>query len=378
MNRERQAARPGATPNFARKLVKFANIEVTPNPGGLAGRPRQAARALRPGALPLLGHAEAARTTRPTSPARSPRISSRRRAQLEEAVLHLVGARGAAPRGRRDDPDGPPGPRPAPGAALRGARAATYTLPRPPSFNEADISDKPSNMRDARAVAEPTPQIASSSSTTRGGSARCSPSTTTSKRLVQILTAHAPAEEHARSSSSPTTAGSRASTASRATSSCPTRSRCRVPLILRGPGVPAGQTVHGQVSNIDFAPTLVDVAKARAGRTMDGVSLMPTIRDPAQPPEPGDRDRGAARRSSSGNVPINAWDRPYKGVRTDRYTYVVYTETGDEELYDRQHGPVRAAQRRRRSRPTPRSRPSWRRSWPRSNRCAGAPAHVKP
>ena len=40
-----------------------------------------------------------------------------------------------------------------------------------------------------------------------------------------------------------------------------------------------------------------------------------------------------------GDIPINAWDRPYHGVRTDRYTYVVYTETGDQELYDRQTDP---------------------------------------
>jgi hypothetical protein len=40
------------------------------------------------------------------------------------------------------------------------------------------------------------------------------------------------------------------------------------------------------------------------------------------------------------NVPVNAWDRPWKGVRTDRYTYVVYTETGDVELYDRLKDPA--------------------------------------
>ena len=40
-----------------------------------------------------------------------------------------------------------------------------------------------------------------------------------------------------------------------------------------------------------------------------------------------------------GNIPINAWDRPYKGVRTERFTYVVYTETGEQELYDRRSDP---------------------------------------
>ena len=73
----------------------------------------------------------------------------------------------------------------------------------------------------------------------------------------------------------------------------------RVPLIIRGPGVPKGQTVDGQVSNIDFAPTLLDVAEreGRAGR-WTASRCCRRSRDPKQPPEPGARDRGAARRCS--------------------------------------------------------------------------------
>jgi arylsulfatase A-like enzyme len=113
----------------------------------------------------------------------------------------------------------------------------------------------------------------------------------------------------------------------------------RVPLIVRGPGVPKGAKVKGQVSNIDFAPTLVDVANARAGRTMDGTSLLPLLRNPRLRPNPV-VEIEAPRPLFEGEVPVNAWDRPYKGVRTDRYTYVVYTETGDEELYDRRTDPA--------------------------------------
>ena len=104
--------------------------------------------------------------------------------------------------------------------------------------------------------------------------------------------------------------------------------------------MPAGRTVHGQVSNIDFAPTLVDVARAQAGRTMDGVSLHAHGRATR-----GSRPNTAVEIEApaplfEGNVPINAWDRPYKGVRTDRYTYVVYKETGEQELYDRRTDPA--------------------------------------
>lgn len=112
----------------------------------------------------------------------------------------------------------------------------------------------------------------------------------------------------------------------------------RVPLIIRGPGIPKGETVHGQVSNIDFAPTLIDMAKAKAGRTMDGVSLVQTMKNPKKRP-----DRALAvealRPLFAGAIPQNGWDRPYQGVRTDRYTYVVWTESGDIQLFDRKTDP---------------------------------------
>jgi N-acetylglucosamine-6-sulfatase len=102
--------------------------------------------------------------------------------------------------------------------------------------------------------------------------------------------------------------------------------------------VPKGQTVHGQVSNIDFAPTLLDAADAKPGRTMDGVSLLPTIRDPKRRPNRALEIEALAPLFED-PVPVNAWDRPYTGVRTDRYTYVVWTETGEKELYDRRVDP---------------------------------------
>ena len=120
----------------------------------------------------------------------------------------------------------------------------------------------------------------------------------------------------------------------------------RVPLVIRGPGVPKGQTVHGQVSNIDFAPTLVDLANATAGRTMDGVSLVPTIRNPKRLPERAiEIEALEALFGNSAASRSTRWDRPYTGVRTDRYTYVVWTETGEVELYDRKVDPYQLENR---------------------------------
>jgi arylsulfatase A-like enzyme len=112
----------------------------------------------------------------------------------------------------------------------------------------------------------------------------------------------------------------------------------KVPLIIRGPGIPKGEKISGQISNVDFAPTLLDLANATAGRTMDGLSLVPTIMDPAKRP---DRALGIEAPSPLfiGAIPVNGWDRPYEGVRTDRYTFVEYTETGDRQLFDRRADP---------------------------------------
>jgi arylsulfatase A-like enzyme len=71
---------------------------------------------------------------------------------------------------------------------------------------------------------------------------------------------------------------------------------------------------------------------------MDGVSLMPAVRNPKRQPN-RIVEIEAPRPLFEQDVPVNAWDRPYKGVRTDRYTYVRYTEAGDEELYDRRLDP---------------------------------------
>ena len=113
----------------------------------------------------------------------------------------------------------------------------------------------------------------------------------------------------------------------------------RIPLIVRGPGVRAGLKVKRQVSNIDFAPTLLDMANARAGRKADGVSLLPTLRGGSKPPARV-LEIEAPRPLFAHDVPVNRWARPYKGVRTDRFTYVVYTEAGDKELYDRRTDPA--------------------------------------
>ncbi len=100
----------------------------------------------------------------------------------------------------------------------------------------------------------------------------------------------------------------------------------RVPLIVRGPGVPRGLRLKQPVANIDLAPTIVDVANARARLVMDGRSLLPLFRDPGA--EWG-RDL-LFERGPGANL---FGPRRYTAIRTPRYIYAEHS-TGEREFYD--------------------------------------------
>src|SRR6185436_5665375 len=51
----------------------------------------------------------------------------------------------------------------------------------------------------------------------------------------------------------------------------------RVPLLVRGPGVPAGVTIPHDVANIDLAPTLAELGQAQTPAFVDGRSLVPLL-----------------------------------------------------------------------------------------------------
>jgi N-acetylglucosamine-6-sulfatase len=112
----------------------------------------------------------------------------------------------------------------------------------------------------------------------------------------------------------------------------------RVPLLIRGPGVPKGVHRRQPVGNVDLAPTILDFAHAKAGRVEDGVSVLPIAQNKrdwlgrgldletynnADPSEGDDPE----------NPPVN-----YLGVRTDRYLYATYGN-GQQELYDLRSDP---------------------------------------
>lgn len=104
----------------------------------------------------------------------------------------------------------------------------------------------------------------------------------------------------------------------------------RVPMIVRGPGVPAGTTVRDYlVANIDLASTFAELAGVTVPDFVEGRSLVPFLK--SNPPS-RQSWRKAFLLEHYGNttrdpVPI------YLGLRTTRLKYVEY-RTGERELYD--------------------------------------------
>ncbi len=99
----------------------------------------------------------------------------------------------------------------------------------------------------------------------------------------------------------------------------------RVPLIVRGPGVPAGVSLPHLVLNIDLAPTFAEMARTAPGHMVDGRSLAPLVVERAPPPEQWRQDFLIEIYRPSGDA--------IRALRTTDMLYAEYA-SGPRELYD--------------------------------------------
>jgi N-acetylglucosamine-6-sulfatase len=107
----------------------------------------------------------------------------------------------------------------------------------------------------------------------------------------------------------------------------------RVPLVVRGPGVPAGQRLEQMVLNNDLAPTFAAVAGVEPPSFVDGRSLLPLF---AKPATPWRRSFLLERREMETHE--ISGKAIYDAIRTARHTYIEYG-TGERELYDLHQDP---------------------------------------
>jgi arylsulfatase A-like enzyme len=236
-------------------------------------------------------------------------------------------------------------------------------LPRSPSFNERDVSDKPRFLRRREPLGQKDREIIALNY--RCGLAALLAVNDAIEAVVRqlrvigeldntllVFTADqgAFAGEHR----------------VRAGKNRPYEEALRVPLYMRGPGIAPGTLVRGPVGNIDVAPTILGLTGAKAppdlSRVIDGISLLPQLRDGA---DPGDRALLIEGRDNVSRARGAFAVRSYVGVRTKRYAYVEHRRasvptaaagaalrigagrTTDVELYDLRRDPheLRSAHR---------------------------------
>ena len=228
--------------------------------------------------------------------------------------------------------------------------------PRPPSFDEEDVSDKPRQLENVERISDEEASNIDSYYRQRLESMLAVDESVAS--LVQELE----------------TAGELDDTYVFFTSdngwfqgehrihsgkNRPYEESVRVPLLVRGPGVPVGSTVEKLALNTDFASTFAQLA----GVTFpaDGRSLVPLLHEePATwrsaillerlPLEAGGEKgggegkgpgKGEEGKTGPGDVPkvkIGGGSPAFKAVRTETHKYVEYAN-GQEELYNLESDP---------------------------------------
>jgi arylsulfatase A-like enzyme len=108
----------------------------------------------------------------------------------------------------------------------------------------------------------------------------------------------------------------------------------RVPLLVRYPKLVKPETLCDRmVLNLDFAPTLLELAGAEVPKTMHGRSMVPLLKDPKAE---GRKDWLYEYYEFPGPHSV----KKNRGIRTERYKFIHYYDDPEEfELYDLEKDP---------------------------------------
>lgn len=199
-------------------------------------------------------------------------------------------------------------------------------VPRIPSFNEADVSDKPQGMSDLPLLSDR--QIAAIDDLYR----RRLQSLQSIDEMIATIVATLESAGQLKNtyivfaSDNGFHLGHRRLMPAKQS---PFVEDVRVPLIVRGPDVPGGRVVDYLAGNIDLAPTFAEWAGITTPDFVDGRSLVPlSSGDPLT--ETAWRRAFLLEKSGGGQQP---WVPAYQAIVTDQYLYVEYA-TDEIGLYD--------------------------------------------
>jgi len=222
-------------------------------------------------------------------------------------------------------PHAPAEPAPRHSNAFPGARA-----PRPPSFNEQDISDKPTWIREMDLLG--SKQIEGIDELYRNRLRSMLAIDEMIERLVESLEYSGKLENTYIffTSDNGRTMGEHRRRAGKLSAY---EEDIRVPLIVSGPGVPQGTVREHMVLNNDLAPTFAELGGVSAPPFVDGHSIGPLLLP--DPPSPSTW-RSAFLVEGYGNKGERM--PAYKAVRTTDHLWVEYA-TGERELYDLSEDP---------------------------------------
>ena len=195
----------------------------------------------------------------------------------------------------------------------------------PPSFNEADLSDKPQHLQGAQV----------SHAFFGGGRQRKLDMTLSLDGLIQAvfdaLAANGQLDNTYIFFASDN--GLLFGLHGIGGKSAPYEEAIRVPMVVRGPGIPAGVRRSELVMNIDLAPTILQLAGATLAASIDGESLVELMTGALSSQEWRDAvqvELLTTIASSNQSVVIP----PYSGIRTPWHCYIEYSPTNEKELYD--------------------------------------------
>lgn len=219
------------------------------------------------------------------------------------------------PPAPHDAKSGPPKPAPRHDGTLAG-----IPFPAPPNFNEADVSDKPSFIRNRAPLDEA--EIAATSLKHR----KRAESLLAVDEMVRAIIGALRRIDALENTVIVFTSDNGFSLGSHRWERkyLPYEESIRVPLIMRGTGIPENEIREQLVSNMDLSATIMDLAGVLPGNALDGRSLLQVLANPGLP-----------WRTVIG---IHGFDdgKTFMASRTAQFMFAQY-ETGagiEEEFYD--------------------------------------------
>lgn len=234
-----------------------------------------------------------------------------------------------------DDAETPqyPNPRPAPRYINRFQHE---NLPKGPSFNEADVADKPVGIRDRPLMSGAASGQARNRYRSRLGSLLAVDDMV--KRIVSTLRKAGDLNNTVivfMSDNGFLLGEHRIQTGKQ----YPYEESINVPFEIRGPGIPKNEVRRQPAANIDLAPTILDLAGIDDRAPVDGRSIVPLIKDRRfYPGRAIVLENWCQTDERSCYDPYSPATPRYRGVRTDRYAYMQYPN-GEQELYDLEKDP---------------------------------------